>query len=367
VFERFTERAREVVVLAQEEARLLRHDSVGTEHLFLGLMREEAGVAARVLHEAGLDVASVRDRVREIVGDGDIPSLAQLPFSPGAKTALVAGMRESLSVGHNFVGTEHILLGLVREPEPQLAAVLAAAGIDVRELVSSVERALPSRSIVEMAPDILGFERFTEFARRAAIELAQEEARLLNHNYVGTEHLLLGLLREEHGGAARALQASQISLELVRDHVRRIVGVGDEPVVGEAPFTPRMRRVLALAREDATSLNHASVGTEHLLLGLVREGEGVGARILIDLGADLDRIRDTVLGLLREQYQHLAEASMLPPHLDVPCPACGAVLERIEIAGEQEGPFRAEREGAAECPNCGATYELRYSIEWRPA
>jgi ATP-dependent Clp protease ATP-binding subunit ClpA len=364
VFERFTERARQVVVLAQDEARMLRHDHIGTDHLLLGLMREEAGVAARVLHEAGLEIAAVRDQVRGVVGEGDAASVGPIPFSSGAKAALEAGLRESLSVGHNFIGTEHILLGLIREPEPRLAAVLAGAGADVGELVARVETALPARSIVEMAPDILGFERYTEFARRAAIELAQDEARSLHHNYVGTEHLLLGLLREEHGGAAHALDALGISLEAVRDQIRRLVAPGDAPILGEVPFTPRMRRVLALSRAEATTLNHASVGTEHLLLGLVGEGEGVAARILHDLGAEGERVRDTVLGFLHDQYQHAAESSMLPPHVDLPCPTCGAALAEFPVVSQSSTGFRLSGGMAAECPSCGARYDLRYNVEW---
>jgi ATP-dependent Clp protease ATP-binding subunit ClpA len=367
VFERFTERSRQVVVLAQDEARMLNHDHIGTAHLLLGLMREEAGVAARVLHETGLDVVPVREQVRNVMGDGDAASVGQIPFSPGAKAALEAGLRESLSVGHNFIGTEHILLGLIREPEPQLAAVLAGAGADVDDLVARVERALPTRSIVEMAPDILGFERYTEFARRAVIELAQDEVRRLTHNYVGTEHLLLGLLREEQGGAARALGELGIELGPVRERVRRIVGVGDEPIFGDVPFTPRARKVLALAREEATALNHVSVGTEHLLLGLVREGEGVALRILHDFGVKPDRIRGTVLRLLHDQYEAVGEASKPPAHVDVPCPACGATLVHVEISGQREGAFTAERAGVVQCASCGRRYDLRYSIEWRPA
>jgi ATP-dependent Clp protease ATP-binding subunit ClpA len=367
VFERFTERSRQVVVLAQDEARMLNHDHIGTAHLLLGLMREEAGVAARVLHETGLDVVAVREQVRGVIGEGDAVSVGQIPFSPGAKAALEAGLRESLSVGHNFIGTEHILLGLIREPEPQLAAVLAGAGADIDDLVARVERALPTRSIVEMAPDILGFERYTEFARRAVIELAQDEVRLLTHNYVGTEHLLLGLLREGQGGAARALGELGIELDPVRERVRQIVGVGDEPIFGDVPFTPRARKVLALAREEATALNHVSVGTEHLLLGLVREGEGVALRILSDFGVEPDRIRGTVLRLLHDQYEAVGEASKPPAHVDVPCPACGATLVHVEISGQHEGAFTAERAAVVQCSSCGRRYDLRYSIEWRPA
>jgi ATP-dependent Clp protease ATP-binding subunit ClpA len=363
VFERFTERARQVVVLAQDEARTLRHDHIGTVHLLLGLMREEPGVAARVLHESGLDLHAVRDQVRAVVGEGDLPSPGQLPFTPGAKAALEAGLRESLDVGHNFIGTEHILLGMLREPEPQLAAVLAGAGANISDLVARTERALPGRSIVEIAPDIVGFERLTEFAR-GAIVLAQDEARALNHNYVGTEHILLGLLREEHGGAARALAGVGIRLDAARDQVRRTVGVGDIPVIGQIPFTPHARRILTFAREEATSLNHWSVGTEHILLGLIGKHGGIATTILEELGADPDRIRAEVHDLLSAMVFERPDRT---PVVDIPCPACGESLERSELTEAPDGSFTAGREDRLACPSCGRIHDLRYSIEWRPA
>ena len=125
------------------------------------------------------------------------------------------------------------------------------------------------------------FERFTERARQVVV-LAQEEARALKHNYIGTEHLLLGLLREEEGVAARVLDSSAISTEEVRAAVVRIVGTGEEVATGQIPFTPRAKKVLELALREALSLGHNYIGTEHILLGLIREDEGVAARILLD-------------------------------------------------------------------------------------
>ena len=246
--------------------------------------------------------------------------------------------------------------------------MLAGAGADVGELVARVERALPARSIVEMAPDILGFERYTEFARQAAIELAQDEARSLNHNYVGTEHMLLGLLREEQGGAARALEELGIELDAVREQVRRIVGLGDKPVFGEIPFTPRARKVLALAREEATALNHC-VGRHRARAARAGRGSARASPLVssVESGADPDRVRATVLRLLHDQYEAVAEASKPPSHLDLPCPACGATLAHLEISEQHAGSFTAERAGVVHCPNCGRGYDLRYSIEWRPA
>ena len=141
------------------------------------------------------------------------------------------------------------------------------------------------------------FERFTERARQVVV-LAQDEARRLKHNYIGTEHLLLGLLREEEGLAARVLESLDISTDEVRAQVARIVGRGDEAATGQVPFTPRAKKVLELSLKEAMSLNHNYIGTEHVLLGLVRENQGVAARILLEFDVDADKVRNEVLRLL---------------------------------------------------------------------
>jgi ATP-dependent Clp protease ATP-binding subunit ClpC len=141
------------------------------------------------------------------------------------------------------------------------------------------------------------FERFTERARQVVV-LAQDEARALKHNYIGTEHILLGLLREEEGLAARVLESIDITVEEVRAQVARIVGQGDEVTTGQIPFTPRAKKVLELALREALSLGHNYIGTEHILLGLVRENEGVAARILLDFDADAEKIRNEIIRML---------------------------------------------------------------------
>jgi len=141
------------------------------------------------------------------------------------------------------------------------------------------------------------FERFTDRARRVVV-LAQEEARLLNHNYIGTEHILLGLIHEGEGVAARALESMGISLESVRSQVVEIIGQGSQAPSGHIPFTPRAKKVLELSLREALQLGHNYIGTEHILLGLIREGEGVAAQVLQQLGADLPKVRQTVIQLL---------------------------------------------------------------------
>jgi ATP-dependent Clp protease ATP-binding subunit ClpC len=141
------------------------------------------------------------------------------------------------------------------------------------------------------------FERFTDRARQVVV-LAQEEARMLNHNYIGTEHILLGLIHEGEGVAAKALESLGISLEAVRQQVEEIIGQGQQAPSGHIPFTPRAKKVLELSLREARQLGHNYIGTEHILLGLIREGEGVAAQVLVRLGADLNRVRQQVIQLL---------------------------------------------------------------------
>ena len=141
------------------------------------------------------------------------------------------------------------------------------------------------------------FERFTDRARRVVV-LAQEEARLLNHNYIGTEHILLGLIHEGEGVAAKALESLDISLEAVRDQVQQIIGQGQQAPTGHIPFTPRAKKVLEYSLREALQLGHSYIGTEHILLGLIREGEGVAAQVLVKLGAELNKVRQQVIQLL---------------------------------------------------------------------
>src|SRR5216684_7441739 len=141
------------------------------------------------------------------------------------------------------------------------------------------------------------FERFTDRARRVVV-LAQEEARMLGHTYIGTEHILLGLIHEGEGVAAKALESLGISQQAVRQQVEEIIGPGQQAPSGHIPFTPRAKKVLELALREALQLGHNYIGTEHILLGLIREGEGVAAQVLQKLGADLNRVRQQVIQLL---------------------------------------------------------------------
>jgi hypothetical protein len=169
------------------------------------------------------------------------------------------------------------------------------------------------------------FERFTDRARRAVV-LAQEEARMLDHGYIGTEHLLLGLVHLGEGVAAKALESMGIGLEVVREQVEEIIGRGHHTDGGHIPFTPRAKRVLELSLRESSQLGHTYIGTEHILLGLVREGDGVAAQVLVKLGADLDRVRQQVI---RELHGHIEKSKPLRVVRDVR-PRVEDVLARIE-------------------------------------
>ena len=180
------------------------------------------------------------------------------------------------------------------------------------------------------------FERFTDRARQVVL-LAQEEARMLNHGYIGTEHILLGLIREGHGVAATALESLGISLEAVRQQVEEIIGRGQHVSSNQIPFAPPAKEVLELSLREALQLGHNYIGTEHILLGLIREGDGVAAQVLVKLGADHDRIRQQVIQLLQgSPGQDLAAAGPLSETV----PSASLVLDQFGrnlTAGAREG------------------------------
>jgi ATP-dependent Clp protease ATP-binding subunit ClpA len=209
------------------------------------------------------------------------------------------------------------------------------------------------------------FERFTDRSRRVLV-LAQEEARWLNHNFIGTEHLLLGLVREDEGVAAKALQALGIRLDAAREKVKETIGPAGASLTGSPPFTPRAKRVLELSLREALQLGHNYIGTEHILLGLVREGEGVAAQVLVGLGADLARLRQQVLDLLGTSPPD-DPVQQAPAALGAPvrprCSRCGASLAASlryasadarpadEEAEQGRGPLRVT---VFYCDYCGA-------------
>jgi len=208
--------------------------------------------------------------------------------SSAAVRELVAG------IAAGQLGTDELAAWLVRRLRPAVAAPRAGRLLSWR--LKSLRNPKDPRSADDRMEDGM-FERFTNRARNV-VKLAQEDARRLDHGHIGTEHLLLGLLGEPEGVGAKALVALGVSLEAMRADVERIVGRGEGAPTGHIPFTRRAKKVLELSLREALKLHHNYIGTEHIVLGLVREGEGVAAKILVESGADLSEIRQEVLRLL---------------------------------------------------------------------
>ena len=199
------------------------------------------------------------------------------------------------------------------------------------------------------------FERFTERARRVVV-LATEEARRLGHNYIGTEHILLGLVHEGEGVAAKALESLEISLEDVRQQVEEIIGEGGSPPTGHIPFTPRAKKVLELSLRESRHLGHNYIGTEHILLGLIREGEGVGPQVLTKHGVSMERVREEVVSLLQDYVHQEDPAKPGPEHEEPLCPRCRGRLSETATSRtldvrSVEGATRAVT--FAFCRRCG--------------
>jgi ATP-dependent Clp protease ATP-binding subunit ClpA len=197
-------------------------------------------------------------------------------------------------------------------------------------------------------------ERFTDRARRVVV-LAEEEARMLDHNWIGTEHILLGLIREGEGVAAKALESLGITLQPVRQQVEEIIGRGEQVPSEVIPFTPRAKKVLELSLREAGHLGHHYVGTEHILLGLIREGDGVAPQVLVMLGADLNRVRQQVIVLISgQQPREGAPVTEMQARLDVVDGRVAALEQRVGIApdtsdvDEQIAQVRREKESAVD-------------------
>jgi ATP-dependent Clp protease ATP-binding subunit ClpC len=204
------------------------------------------------------------------------------------------------------------------------------------------------------------FERFTERARQVVV-LAQDEARTLKHNYIGTEHILLGLLREEDGLAGRVPESLGVTVEEVRAQVARIVGQGDEAVSGQIAFTPRARKVLELAQRESLSLGHNYIATEQILLGLIREGEGIGARILDDFDADADTVHNEVISRLSAPSRRAPDRIR---QVVIACPGCGQELETV-MRDRSGSSLDVSAEGDRACPSCGKRWAIAYTVSLR--
>lgn len=322
-FDRFNDRAKRVIALGQNEAIRMNHNYIGTEHLLLGLVCDGEGVGGRVLDSLGVSISKARTAVEALVGRGpSTTSPSEITLAPETKQIISNAIEESRKLGHSHVGTEHLLLGIVRQGESTAAKVLASLGVELEKVRHETIAALGRKASNE-GP----FDRFDHRTKRV-LALAQDEAIRFNHNYIGPEHLLLGLAREGEGIAARALEALGVTLSKLRSTLEKVVGRGDSTTSPrEIALSPHTKRVIEYAIEEASKLGHGNVGTEHLLLGLVRHGGHVGANTLEGAGVSLESIRDKVLALLREPAQD--KASTPPSQAATAFGTSGGPFERF--------------------------------------
>jgi ATP-dependent Clp protease ATP-binding subunit ClpA len=303
MFERFTDRARRIVVLAQEESRALDHNYIGTEHILLGLLRVGEGPAHQALAAAGVQLDAARAKVLEYVGRGEGPPGAHIPFTPRAKKVLELSLREALQLGDNFIGTEHILLGLLREGEgmacqimvelgaglsavqARLMTILGRSGSTPPELTrlrraGRVWQSLTAPLRGGPAPPGPGrdqapvLRRFSPAAWRVTL-LAQSEALRLGGSAAGEEHLILGLLAEEGRGARALAAAARITPEEARARIDTLLGPppAAEPRPVEPSFSPSGLDVIEFSLVEALARGRNGIDTDDLLLGVVRQAE----------------------------------------------------------------------------------------------
>jgi len=254
----------------------------------------------------------VRSAIELTVGRGDsTKSPSEITLAPQVKSVINLAIDEARKLGHSHVGTEHLLLGIVRESESTAAKVLGSFGVSLEAVRHNVIATLgqPHREVGASAPAPISrettrnyfagpFDRFSDRAKRV-LALAQDEAMRFNHNYIGTEHILIGLIREEEGVAARALRTLGVELDKARTALGFFVGRGDAATApSEITLSPRTKKIIELAIDEARRLGNRGVGTEHLLLGLAREGEGIASGILESLGITMNNVRRAVMETL---------------------------------------------------------------------
>ena len=373
MFERFTDRARRVVVLAQEEARLLNHNWIGTEHILLGLIHEGEGVAAKTLEQLGISLDAVRSRVEAIIGEGAEAPSGHIPFTPRSKKVLELSLREALQLGHNYIGTEHILLGLLREGEGVGAQVLVVLGADLSRVRSAVIQQLSGHRGgppgAHMTPMMGMRTRETPAAAKAAVEAR----RLAGSAPVGSHHWLLALLEQHDSIAAKALEGLGVTAESLQQRVAEIQPAGTSD---ETPEEAGARRVglrvegklVMLEIDDpdlAASLEQAMAGRKvRLIRGTDPEAEAAGFQGMWSAVSrtveDLTRRLAKVPGV-RTRTPNPA-AYWRPPALDpLPSPA------RYWMVNMADGPSGYFEVGPGVDREKVRSWLLEHLREWRPS
>ena len=318
----FTPRAQQVLALARKEADRFNHNFVGTEHVLLGLIALNEGVAVNALENQGLDLETVRMEIEKQVGTGpEQKIIGNIPYTPRVKKVLALAAEEAKNLNHMYVGTEHILLGLMREGDGVAARVLKNLGVDIEQTRQEILRelepayAIEPGNVVETASEkaedsseplskATGGDDVSDVSEgggptpRAVqvLRFAREEAERLKHDSIGPEHILIGVIAVGQGIAFDVLLKLGLHLAQVREAVEKHAGVGsDQKTTGSIDYNPPGTAVLTLVSQEAKALSQNFIGTEHILLGLLRQEDGVVPQVLKDLGVDPANARAEVL------------------------------------------------------------------------
>jgi ATP-dependent Clp protease ATP-binding subunit ClpA len=289
-FDRFNDRAKRVLALAQDEAIRFNHNYIGGEHLLLGLVREGEGVAARVLDSMGVELSKARTSVEFIIGRGDSTTApTEITLSPRTKKIIELAIDEARKLGHSHVGTEHLLLGIVREGESIASGVLQSLGVELEkvrhQVIATLGQQHPPTAGMGVAT---GPPLSVDDPMRRVIALAQNEALGLGHTWVGTEHLVLGLISANGTPAQDALRSLGVTLDTARELVAKVPPPNAEWKTPELTMTFLTRRLLERSPRPSPNTPGA------LLLAILAESESQGAQILVVLGATAEKVREAL-------------------------------------------------------------------------
>lgn len=303
MFERFTAKGIKAIMLAQEEARRLGHNFVGTEQILLGLIGEGTGIGAQVLISMGIQLKSVRIKVEKIIGRGSGFVASEIPFTPRAKKILEFSVEEANELDHYYIGTEHLLLGLIKEREGIAVKILEDLGVVTSVIRNKVIKKLNETIESSDSPISPVLELLTEKAS-TVITLAQEEAQRFGDNFLGPELILLGLIKEGTGIAANVLKSMGINFDNTQMEIEKLIGIGknsdDYTYLNSVNllFTPKAKQVLHMSLKEAQELGHNYIDTEHLLLGLTCREENSAVKVLEILNIDVAEMRAKVISML---------------------------------------------------------------------
>ena len=302
----FSERARRTIVLAQEEAQRLGNNYIGTEHILLGIVGEGESSAAEALASFGVTLAKVRTEVEAIVGRGGQIAQQEMVFTPRAKRVIELAFEEARQLNHNYIGTEHLLLGLIRQGEGIGAKVLEALSVDLAALRTKLKAGAGAErvsafAVREVSPERVGQGSAFTSAAQHALLAAAEETKRLGRISCGTDDLLFGIAHVETSLASQVLAKNGVTAERIHDHLAKPSSEGSAPSEGEIEFSKQTKHCFERAFGETIGFKQRQIGAEHLLLAVLAETGHPGADVLTSLGADFERIRRHLVELLGER------------------------------------------------------------------